>query len=178
VLGGVRDLPAVQPPSCCLRRQRLVQGRSRMGVEVSAHQRKASRLRSRHVEQCTDACGPVPCGPACRHPDMTPASPWCATPQWVASPCTLLCRVLASAPPSTPRPGGVDLPQQWLAGFVHPEDGRASIVGPWVAPKHVLPVRHAVGLGGGRQAPRVHLPQLALGLFHAWRMVSREARTP
>jgi hypothetical protein len=52
-----------------------------------------------------------------------------------------------------------------FAGFVHTDDGIASIVGPWVDPKHGLQVIHAVGMGCGRNAPRLHLPQLEIVFF-------------
>src|SRR4029453_15421004 len=107
------DLQAVQQPSCFLRRKRLIQGRSRMGVEVIEHQTNASRLRIMHVDPFTDAFGPVPFGPACRHPDMTPSSQWFATHTLVAYPFTLIFIVLASDPPSTQRQGCVDLTNQF-----------------------------------------------------------------
>src|SRR5215467_9068208 len=147
-----------------------------MGVEVIEHQTNTSRLGIIHVDQFTDAFRPVPLGPACRHPDMTPSAQRFATHKWVAHPFALICIVLAFDPPSTQRQGRVDLANQLFAGFVHTNDGIASIVGQLVNLQHVLHVIHEVGIGCGRHAPCFHLPQLELVFFNAWRMVSREAR--
>ena len=83
--------------------------------------------------------------------------------QWVAPPLALLFRVLAVDAPSTPRHGGVARAQHWCAGFVHPNDARASLGWQWVHLPHVLQVLPAGGIGCGRNAPCLHLPQRALG---------------
>jgi hypothetical protein len=149
-----------------------------MGVEVSEHHTHTRRLRIMHVDPCAAACGPVLRGPTGRHPNRTPSAQRFATPQWMAHPVALGCIVLACDPPSPPRPGRVDLTKQWLAGCIHPDDGRASGVGPVGDLQPVLHVRHAGSMGLGWHAPRCDLPQRAIVFVHAWRIVSREARAP
>src|SRR2546427_3878521 len=94
VLGGVMELQAVQQPSRFIRRKRLVQGSPRMGVEVIEHQTHAYGLGIMRVYQFPDAFGPVPFGPACRDPYMTPSSQRFATHKLIANPFALICIVL------------------------------------------------------------------------------------
>src|SRR4029453_12073905 len=169
-------LQAGQQPTGFIGWKCLIQGRSRMGVEVIEHQTNTCRLGIIHIDQFTDACSPIPLGPACRHPDMPPSAQRFATHKLVAHPFALIFIVLAFDPPGTQRQGRVDLANQLFAGFVHTHDGIASIVGQLVHPKYVLHVIHEVSRGGGRHAPCFHLPQLELVFFNAWRTVSREAR--
>src|SRR6266568_9037729 len=147
-----------------------------MGVEVIEYQTNARRLGIIHVDQFADAFGPVLLRPACRHPDMTPSSQRLATHKLVAHPFALVFIVLAFDPSSAQRQGRVDLANQLFAGFIHTDDGIASVVGQLVDLQHVLHVIHEVGIGCGRNAPRFYLPQLKIVFFNAWRMVSREAR--
>src|SRR4029434_8246642 len=70
-----------------------------------------------------------------------------------------------------------DLANQLFAGFVHADHRCAVIVGQLVDSQYILHVIHKVGVRGGRNAPRFHLPQLEIVFFSAWRTVSREART-
>src|SRR5712692_1825379 len=176
VLGCVMELQAVQQPSRFIRRKRLVQSSPRMGVEVIEHQTNACGLRRMHVYQCTDAFGPVPFGPARRHPSMTPSSLRFATHTLIAHPFALIGIVLALDTTSVKRQGSVDLAKQLFAVFFHTDDGMASSVWPLVDPQDVLHVRHPFGIGCGRNAPRLHLPQLEIVFCNAWRTVSREAR--
>src|SRR5262247_645950 len=147
-----------------------------MGVEVIEHQTNTRRLRVIHIDQFADACGPVLLRPACRHPNMAPSSQRFATHKLIAHPFALVFIVLAFDPPSTQRQGRVDLTNPLFAGFIHTDDGIASVVGQLVALQHVLHVIHEVSIGLGWNAPRFDLPQLEIVFFNAWRIVSREAR--
>ena len=83
-----------------------------MGVEVIEHQTNTCRLGIIHIDQFTDACSPIPLGPACRHPDMPPSAQRFATHKLVAHPFALICIVLAGSPPHIPPDFVVDL---WAA---------------------------------------------------------------
>ena len=145
-------------------------------IEMIEDHTHACGLGGMDSDQLAEACGPVPRGPACCDPDMTPSAQRFATHTLVAPPFALRCRVLAGDPARAQRQGRGDLANQLLAGFVHTDHGSAGIVGPLVDPQHILHVLHAVGGGGGRHAPRFHLPQLAIVFLSAWRTVSRDAR--
>ena len=147
-----------------------------MGIEGIEHQRTACGLGRRHVYHLTDAGGPVALGPARRDPSMPSSSPRFATQKRIAHPCTLLCIVLAVDSPRGQWQGSVDRANQLFAGFVHAYDRRGSSGGPVGEPHDVLHVLDECGSGFGPNAPRCHLPKMELGLFHAWRTVSRAAR--
>jgi hypothetical protein len=178
VLGWVGELQTVQPPSSVMRRPCLISGRARRRVEVIEPQTTTRRRRIRPVAPCADACGPVRRGPACRPPNMTPSAQRFAPPPLLAHSFARGCIVLACDPPSTQRPGRVDLAHPWFAGFSPTDDGIASGVGHLVALPHVLQVRHEGSLGVGWTAPRCALPPLEIVFCHAWRLVAREARAP
>src|SRR5262249_29675672 len=146
-----------------------------MGVEVIEHQTNTRRLRIMHVDQFADACGPVLLGPACRHPNMTPSSQRFATHTLIAHPFALVCIVLACDPPSTQRQGRVDLTNPLFAGFIHTDDGIASVVGPLVDLQHVLHVIADGGFGWGGISPLFHLPHVELVFFTPGRLFPRAA---
>src|SRR5438309_7180486 len=128
-----------------------------------------------HIDQRTDAFGPVSLGPARRAPDVTPSAQRCATHKLMAHPFALICIVLAFDTTRAQGQGSVDFANQLFAGFVHAHDGRGAIVGHVGDAKDVLHGIHEFGIGFRRNAPRLHLPQLAIVFFNAWRTVSREA---
>src|SRR6266705_1541493 len=146
-----------------------------MGVEIIEHQTNAGGLGIIDIGQFADTFGPVLPGPAGCDSDMTPSAQRFATHKLVAHPFALICIVLAGSPPHAQRQGRSDLANQLFAGFVHADHRCAVIVGPLVAPQDILHVIHKVGVRGGRNAPRFHLPQLEIVFFNAWRTVSREA---
>ena len=159
VLGCGMDRQAVQQPSRFRRREGRGHGSPRMGVKVIEHQTHAGGLRRRPIYPCTDACGPGPFGPVCRTPHMTPSSQRFAPPTLMPPPLARICIVLAWDPTRMQRPGRVALAHPLVAGFVHPDDGMASIVGPLGDPQDVLHGIHTCGMGFGRNAPRLPLPQ-------------------
>jgi len=116
VLGGVMALQAVQQPPRFLRWKRLGQGRPCIGVEVIENHTHAYGLGIMPVDQLTDAFGPVPLGPACRDPYMTPSSQRFAIPILMANPFALLGIVRAFDTTGAKRQGALTSPSTcWLA---------------------------------------------------------------
>src|SRR2546425_12528478 len=105
VRGCVMTCALLQDPARLCRRERLVEARAVMGVQMVLHQTHALGLGAMHVHQLPDACSIVSARTACRPLDMTPPPPWFAQHPLVADPFPLLC-IIDPGCPTLARPLG------------------------------------------------------------------------
>src|SRR5215211_6387545 len=172
MLGGVVQLQPIGQPLGLGRRERRIQRRGRVGVEVVLDQHDLLGVGVVDVEQVLDAVRPVdPGAPRADH-HVAPASQRLAHQEQVADPAALVLVVLPGRLARRDRAGRVDLGKQLAAGLVQADLRAARVVRSGVDLKHVLHAPAELGILLRRDAPALGQPRLEAVCFKTWRTVS------
>src|SRR5512132_2922520 len=174
VLGCVVQLQPVGQPLGLRRRERRVQRRRRVGVEVVLDQHDHVGVGIVHIDQLPDAVRPVDPGPPLAHRHMPPATQRLAHQEHVAHPLPHVLVILACWPAGRGWQRRSHLGQQLPAGLVQTHLRAAWVIGPGVDLQHVLHPPAEFGVLLGWDAPALGQPRLEPVCFKTCRTVSRE----
>jgi hypothetical protein len=119
--------PVGQPPDLG-RRERLIQRRRGVGVEVVLHQHDPLGVGIVDIQQVLDAVRPVDAGAPVADHDVAPAGKRLADQEQVAHPAALVLIILPGWPSWPYRAGRADLDKQLAAGLVQADLRAARIV--------------------------------------------------
>jgi hypothetical protein len=119
--------PVGQPPGLG-RRERLIQRRRGVGVEVVLHQHDPLGVGIVDIQQVLDAVRPVDAGAPVADHDVAPAGKRLADQEQVAHPAALVLIILPGWPSWPYRAGRADLDKQLAAGLVQADLRAARIV--------------------------------------------------
>src|SRR5512135_1191119 len=174
MLRGVVDLQLLGDPPGPLRRERLVQRRQLVRVQVVHHQHHFLRLLVHLLDQPTHHLGEVHRRPTLGHLHRPPTEQRFADHEQVGRPVAgiLVVEPLRLARLGRDRLG--HLADQLLARLVEADQGALLVVGPVVDFQHVLHRADELGVGLRRDAPLLPQPGLDLVFFRASRTVSSE----
>src|SRR4051794_543803 len=174
VLGGVVNLQSLpQPPRLC-RGKRLVEGPTRVGIQVVADQDQPLRLRIVLIQELLDAPRPFDLATLRRDPHAPPTAQGLEEHEEVRHPFALVLVVHTARSARRRIHRMTRLPDELLAGFVHADDGSKRIVRPFVGLKDVLHLPDELGVRLGWDAPHLDQPRLQLVFLSVRRMVSCE----
>src|SRR5215207_8069028 len=174
VLGGVVQLQLVGQPPGLRGRERRIQRRRRVGVEVVLHQHDLLGGRVVDVDQVFDAVRPVDAGAPCADGYVPPAAQRLAHQEHVAHALPLILVVFPGRLAGRDRSRRRHLCQQLPAGLVQADLRAARVIGSGVDPKHVLHAPDELGILLGWDAPALGQPRLEAVCFKTWRTVSCE----
>ena len=167
MLGGVVkfQFPGYAPG--LLRRERLVQRRLAMGVQIVQDHSNHLGLRVDLLHQPAHLMGEVHLGAPLRHRHMPPAGQRLAGQEQVPGPSPDVLVVLPLGTPRLRRDGRADIGQQLGGGLIEADHRPCRVVGFGLKVQHILHVGHEVGVHLGN-APLLLLPRLE-GVFFKWR---------
>ena len=166
------ELDPVQDPTRLLRRERLVEARPVVRIQIVLDQQDPLGPRVVHFHEVPDAAGVVPPGATFGHLDVTPAPQRLAHHQLVADAFPLILVVHMSRSARAAPPGLSYLTEELLARLVEADDRAPRVVGPQVGLDHVLHPPDVIGVGPRRDAPGLDDPWLDVVFLRAWRTVS------
>src|SRR5215468_2921305 len=172
VLGCVMQFDLIQEPTCLFRRERLVEARAVMGVQVVLNQADSLGLGVINVHQLPDAFGIVPPSTVFRHLNMTPPPQRFAQHQLVADTFPLILIIdPGRLTPARPLCWS-HFAEQLLARFIEAHHGIARIVRQPIGLQHILHAPDELGIRLGGDTPGLDDPGLDVIFFSACHTVT------
>jgi hypothetical protein len=153
VLRGVVQLQLVGQPLGLGRRERRIQRRRRVGVEVVLHQHDPLGVGIVDVDQVLDAVRPVDPGAPVADHDLAPASQRLTDQEQIAHPAALVLIVFPGWPARRQRAGRIDLGEQLAAGLVQADLGAQRVIRSGGDPSTSSIRQQQLGVLLGRDAP-------------------------
>src|SRR5262249_2914754 len=173
MFGRVVKLQALQQPVGFRRRERLVQGRRRMGIEIVHHKANDLGIRIIAVDQQTHTLCKVAFGAAVGHLDMPPPLARLKEHEQVARPLALILVIVALRRARLREGGCPHFLYQLGGGLVHIYHRIARIIRLRVQIEYVFHVPDKLGTHG-RDTPLLLQPGLGVVFFRVRRIVSSE----